>query len=130
MIQHILKQFILVALINMALFVPQYDLVPVNGAHAVSNTIEKQDKSVDSIATLIIESIFGIDVPFPIHEDAHFLEKDFVVKRVIKGVPLVSSIQAATVGVVKAPLEMVRFAVTDTIILVKFFGFIARLHYF
>lgn len=130
MIQHIVKQILLVALINMSLCVPQFDLVPVNCKKEVSKAIETQDKAVDSIPTIIFESIFGIDIPFPIHEDAHFLEKDFVVKRLVKGIPLRSYINAIVIGCVQQPIRLEHATVPDIIILSKFFGFIARLHYF
>jgi hypothetical protein len=130
MIQHLIKQILLVALINMSLCVPQFDLVPVNCATDVSRAIETQDEAVDAIPTLILESIFGIDIPFPIHEDAHFLEKDFVVKRLVKGVPLFSCINAIVIGWIQQSTKQEHAAVPDTIILSKFFGFIARLHYF
>jgi hypothetical protein len=130
MIQHILKQIILVALINMSLFVPQFDLVPGNYANEVSNTIETHVEAVDSIATLIYESISGIDIPFPIHDNAHFLEKDFVVKRVLKNIPIFSKLQGSIVGYTHLSVKTPPTFTRNFIVLSKFFGFIASLHYF
>jgi hypothetical protein len=130
MLRSILKQILLIAIINMSLCVPQFDLVPVHFNDSETNAIETSDQTVDSIIALICESVFNVDVPFPIHEDAHFLEKDFVVKRCLKESSIIAYSPVIIIGLVNIPKKVLHSRAVEGIVFAKYIGFLALLHYF
>jgi hypothetical protein len=114
----------------MSLCVPQFDLVPINFEESFTNSVQANDDEVESILSLICVGIFGLEPSFPIHEDAHFLEKDFLVKREVKKIAFVVSNHTQADPFFSIANKVIQSFVPCSIILSKYIEYLALLHYF
>lgn len=88
---------LLLALINTSLAVPQYKVIEGKIAHVLGE-IDEPEEDVQSNFGLICDHFTGIEVPTPIHENAHYLEQDFTSKRLQLDIKIIAQSAIAAIG--------------------------------
>lgn len=127
MLRNVIWLTLFAAMANLVLFVPQYNLTN-DDSQSYTSTIDESEGSVESILTSICEEIFDVEYP-PINEDAHFLEQDYLAKRVLRiGVnSIVSALIVTRIIESFADSQQQLFAASTEVIIHRSRLFIVRL---
>jgi|GEM_PF-3291205 hypothetical protein len=84
LMRHIFIALLAVAVLNMVFFVPQYERLSCSKVLTVNAFVETEEH-VESVLYHICAELFDMYFP-PVSTNAHFLEKDFITKRSIRGI--------------------------------------------